>query len=119
MEEKMVFNTEDVNNNKVFGILSYIGILFLIPLFAAKDSQYARFHVNQGLVLFLAEIVLNLAAGIISFILGITIILLPLAYLTELASGLICIVWLVIGIINACSGEPKKLPVIGNINLYK
>ena len=29
MEEKIVFNTEDVNGNKVFGILAYIGILFL------------------------------------------------------------------------------------------
>lgn len=54
MEEKIVFNTEDVNGNKVFGILAYIGILFLVPLFAAKDSQYARFHTNQGLVLFIA-----------------------------------------------------------------
>ena len=25
MEEKIVFNTEDVNGNKVFGILAYIG----------------------------------------------------------------------------------------------
>lgn len=65
MEEKIVFNTEDVNGNKVFGILAYIGILFLVPLFAAKDSQYARFHTNQGLVLFIAEVILNIAAKIV------------------------------------------------------
>ena len=35
-EENIVFNSEDVQNNKVMGILAYFGILFLIPLLAAK-----------------------------------------------------------------------------------
>ena len=38
----------DVQNNKVMAVLSYIGILVLIPILAAKESPFARFHANQG-----------------------------------------------------------------------
>ena len=31
-------------------ILAYFGILVLIPILAAKDSKFARFHANQGLL---------------------------------------------------------------------
>ncbi|MDR2162878.1 MAG: SHOCT domain-containing protein, partial [Clostridiales Family XIII bacterium] len=45
---------EDVDANRVFGIISYIFCLSLVTTFAApKESQYARFHANQGLVLFI------------------------------------------------------------------
>ena len=32
----------DVQQNKVMAVLAYIGILFLVPLLAAPNSQYAR-----------------------------------------------------------------------------
>ena len=119
LEEKIVFNTEDVNNNKAYGILAYIGFLFLIPLFVAKDSQYAKFHTNQGLVLFLVEIVLNVAVSIVNFMLRMTIVLIPVAVLLNVAVGAVGLVFMVLGIINACSGEPKTLPLIGSITLLK
>lgn len=56
---------EDINANKGMSVLSYIGILFLIPMLARKDSPYCRFHANQGLVLFIVEIVVNLLFGIL------------------------------------------------------
>ena len=51
------FSSTDVANNKVMAILSYFWILFLIPLFAAKESPFARFHANQGLLLFIWSII--------------------------------------------------------------
>ena len=42
------------SNDKVFGILSYIGILWIVGLAAGK-TPFAKFHANQGLVLFLAD----------------------------------------------------------------
>ena len=44
-----------MNGNKVMAILSYFGILVLIPIFAAKDDAFARYHANQGLVLLIAS----------------------------------------------------------------
>ena len=70
-EENIVFNSEDVQNNKVMGILAYFGILFLIPLLAAKDSQYARFHTNQGILLFIFSVALNIIGNGISFVISV------------------------------------------------
>lgn len=58
----------DVQNNKVMAVLSYIGILVLIPILAAKESPFARFHANQGLILFLCEIIFAVANMILSAI---------------------------------------------------
>lgn len=118
MQENIVFNSEDVQKNKVFGILAYFGILFLVPLLAAKDSQYARFHANQGLVLFITDIIFGVCIKVITtilvFIPFIGWVLIPLI---SGALGILILVLFIFGIVNACSGEPKKLPVIGNITI--
>ncbi|MDR1816076.1 MAG: SHOCT domain-containing protein, partial [Clostridiales Family XIII bacterium] len=62
---------EDVRANKAFGILAYIFVLCFVSVFAApKESHYARFHANQGLVLFLFEIggiiVFNILAAVVA-----------------------------------------------------
>lgn len=122
MEEKIVFNTEDVNGNKVFGILAYIGILFLVPLFAAKDSQYARFHTNQGLVLFIAEVILNIAAKIVIGIFSVAslgLLAVPISIVLNLVVWAFSVGFMILGIVNACSGEAKVLPVIGNITILR
>ncbi|MFH0905397.1 MAG: hypothetical protein V1826_01615 [bacterium] len=43
--------------DKVFAALSYISILFVVPLVLKHDDQYIQFHAKQGLVLFGAEVV--------------------------------------------------------------
>lgn len=57
------------SNDKVYGILAYIGILVLVPLLAGK-TQFARFHANQGLVLFIADIILGVLIGITTGVLS-------------------------------------------------
>jgi uncharacterized membrane protein len=105
-------DAKDVADNKVFAILAFFGILFLIPLFAAKESPFARFHANQGLILFLVEIALYVVYFIllsISTALGLIFSLLFLV-VTVLA---------ILGIINAAKGELKELPLIGKFTLIK
>lgn len=120
-EENIVFNSEDVQNNKVMGILAYFGILFLIPLLAAKDSQYARFHTNQGIVLFIFDIVIWIISNVVNFVITFASLGI-LSFVGTIISnllGLLCLALIIVGIVNACSGEPKKLPIIGSITLYK
>ena len=113
------FDANDVTQNKVMGILAYLGILCLVPIFAAKNSPYARFHANQGLVLFIAEIAYGIVYGILAVVFAfIPVIGLIVIALLGLAS-IVFVVFLVIGIMNACSGEPKKLPIIGGITILK
>lgn len=119
------FDQSDILQNKIMAILSYICVcsipLFLIPLLAAKNSKFARFHTNQGLVLWIANIAVSIVMGIISFIIGLLGVEL-LSGLVSLISGLISIFFLVLmilGIVNAATGKAKELPIIGKIKLLK
>ena len=98
----------DAEQNKVMGILAYI--IFLIPLLAAKESRFAMYHANQGLVLFLATMAVTLVGSIIPII-G-WFIILPVGYLAVFVLA-------IIGILNAVKGVCKPLPLIGGITILK
>lgn len=101
-----------MEGNKLLAAISYIGILFLVPLLAAKDDAFARYHANQGLVLFIA----NIAAAIAGFVLGfIPVIGIIVAWIIRIA----LFVLMILGIINALKGEMKPLPLIGGIEIIK
>lgn len=51
------FDEKDVAENKYVAMLSYLGILFLVPMLVKKDSPFAQFHAKQGLVIAIAWIV--------------------------------------------------------------
>ena len=40
------FAPEDIQKNKVISALSYLGILFFLPLVAAPESRFGKFHAN-------------------------------------------------------------------------
>lgn len=106
------------------GILAYLGIFVLFPIFAARNSEFARFHANQGLVLLLCEVgywilqfLLTLIAGLISWRLGavVGVILGIISYVVSIAA----LVLIVMGIISALKSQTKELPLIGKIKLLK
>lgn len=102
------FDAADIEANKVMAILAYIGILVLIPLLAAPNSKFAKYHTNQGFILFL----IGIATAIVGFI--------PiLGAIIGAIVGLCTLVLAVIGIINAANGKAKELPIIGKYTLLK
>lgn len=109
----------DDSTEKAYGILSYIGILVLIPLIAGK-SQFARYHANQGLVLFITEVILGVVDGILFAVLGMIPFVgsLVVSILSGVV-GLVSLVFMIIGIVHAANGEMKELPIIGGIKLLK
>ena len=115
--EALEVDPEDAEKNKVMGILAYLWILCLVPILAAKDSPFAKYHANQGLVLFLLEVVLWITISVLSVVftmigLGFICFFLGLIHLVPL-------VLLILGIINAAAGKCVPLPVIGGIKLLK
>ena len=58
------YDPADIKNNTVMGVLAYLGLLVFIPMFAAKESKFAQFHANQGLLL----LILWIASGVISWL---------------------------------------------------
>lgn len=114
------FDPNDVQQNKVMAVLAYIGILFLVPLLAAPQSPYARFHTNQGIILFIVDIII----GIIGFVLGFILAFIPVvgALISGLVSFLLSactLALMIIGIVNAATGKAKELPIIGKFRILK
>lgn len=109
----------DIQQNKAMAILAYLGILVLIPLFAAKESKFARYHTNQGLVLAIAEIAYAIVLRILTAIL--LAISWRLLFLTSILGilSLLFVALAIIGIVNAANGRAKELPIIGKIKLLK
>lgn len=115
------FDPNDIEQNKVLALFAYLELLFLIPLLAAPNSPYARFHTNQGLVLFLTSIVLGIVMIVVSVLLtliggfaGIAI-----AGVVNGLIGLCIFIFVILGIVNAVTGKAKELPVIGKIRILK
>ncbi len=107
---------EDIDANKVYGILSYIGFLFIIPLLAAKESRFAKFHANQGMVAFLTELVLSAGSGAVCALLS-AVHLGALAATIGPLISLISLAFSVTGIVFAAQGKAKELPLIGRFHI--
>jgi len=113
------FDAQDITSNKAMAILAYFGPLVLIPIFAAKQSKFARYHSNQGLVLLIASILYGIAYSILSsIILAISWRLYFIVSIIGLVSIVITIL-AIIGIINAATGKAKELPLIGKFKILK
>lgn len=113
------FDPKDIEQNKVMALLSYFGIFVLIPIFAAKDSKFARFHANQGVILCIACIIYGIAYSILSsIILAISWRLYFVVSLIGLV-GFVFAVLAIIGIINSLNGKAKELPLIGKYKILK
>lgn len=113
------FDPADIQQNKVMAVLSYIGILVLVPILGAKDSKFARYHANQGLLLLIASATYNIALRIVNAILY--AISWRLAFIGTILSAvsIAFFVLMIIGIVNAANGRAKELPVIGKYRLLK
>ena len=115
---------EDVQNNKAFAILAYFWLLVLVPIFAAKESKFARFHPNQGLVLCIVETAWWLINFIITAILihtlsWSTLWLLSLWGVIYWLVSVGIFVFAIIGIVNAAQGSVKPLPIFGKYKILK
>lgn len=105
------YDKEDIEKNKIISIFAYLSILVLIPMFLAKDSKFAKYHVKQGLILVIAGLgiaVLSLIAGIILPVIGIIFAIFEIPF----------IVLSVIGIVNVVKGKAKELPVVGKFDFF-
>ena len=99
----------DIEQNKLFAVLAYLSILFVVPLIAAPRSKFARYHANQGLILFITSVIVNYWHEIpfVDFAVW------PVHRF--LWPGIIVLT--VLGIVHAASGEFKPLPFIGHFKL--
>ena len=100
--------TANQPKKKNIGMAVIAYIIFFIPLITeAKDDPFVKYHVKQGLVLFIFAVIAWFVSSVIPVI-G-WFILSPL-------SNLAILVFMIIGIINAANGVEKPLPFIGSFS---
>ena len=92
---------DEIRRGKIFALLAYISILFLIPLFAKRENSFVLFHVKQGLALFIIEC----AVCIIRFV--------PIIGEVIFVFGMvICGILSLVGIVKVCMNELWEMPVV-------
>ena len=124
------------DNKKIYCILSYIGILWLVGLLVQeKNDPKVRFHVGQGIILSIINIGLVITISILLAILSpILNQKVSLGFMTVYNNSttyiaIYTILWvgtwaitlalMILGIVNAVNGKENKLPIIGNFAFYK
>lgn len=110
------FSQAEVQQNKLMAVISYLGVLVLIPLLAGdKSSPYLRQHTNQGLALFIIDAVLEFVERIFDHVItGGWVLSWPVG-IVEFALFII----LIMGIVSACKGTRKPLPIVGGIKILR
>lgn len=102
-------------SKKTTDIVAYITPIGLILAFLIGDRENSKFHINQALVIFLAEILVGIAERILGRV--------PLlGWIGEIICGiigLILFIFWIIGLVSACQGTEKRVPVLGDLELYK
>lgn len=124
---------DDIESNKGMAIISYLGPLCIIPFLTSKNSKFAKYHAKQGLNLFIAE----LTFSIISYFLKSLVQIPKMCNFyrdLQMECGSVTPFWLtlplslgelilacisLIGIVYACQGKAKELPLIGKIKIVK
>ena len=51
------FSAKEKEDGKLMAILSYVGVLSLVPYLAEKDNKWVRYHAIQGVNLFIIEVI--------------------------------------------------------------
>ena len=91
------------SNRSVMLVLSYLGILALIPLLTEKNDREVQWHAKHGLVLLVAYLVLMVGVTIASFVIGFVGML-------QIPLWLGYLVVIILGITNALNGKRFVIP---------
>jgi uncharacterized membrane protein len=91
-------------------VLSYIWLLFLIPLLTKKDDSEVQWHAKNGMALTIVEVLAWIVVGIAGAMMRATVGCGPV--------GLSCIVWVaflvfrILAIVSASKGQRFRFPMI-------
>ena len=105
--QEMAFELDDIEKNKTMAGLAYF--IFFLPLIAAPESKFAKFHANQGLLLLILGVAGNIILGMIPI----------LGWLLMVPFGILVLILGIMGLMNGFGGKTKELPMIGKFRIIK
>ena len=93
----------DDHHKTLMGVLAYLGPLVLIPFLVAREDSFVKFHIKQGVVLFIISLLVWAASVIMWF-------LMPLWAIVNFAVLILAL----IGVLNVVRGKEKEIPLVGH-----
>jgi uncharacterized membrane protein len=107
-QTKKISAKKDDSDSKLFAFLGvFLTIVgYIVVMVTRKDDKYAMYYAKQGLVLFIAWVIVAVAGWIIGWI--------PVAghLMGWVLNAFILALW-IIGIVFSLSGDEKEIPLIG------
>lgn len=101
------FDPEDIRRTRILAALCYVSLLFvIIGLLIEPNSKFIRYHINQSFVLYIF--------GILG---GLTAIIPFLGWIAAAVVSVMVVVFMIMGIVHACKGQAKDLPLIGKYTI--
>ncbi|MBN2483800.1 MAG: hypothetical protein JXD21_06345 [Candidatus Omnitrophica bacterium] len=99
---ELKFSDKEIREGAGLGALSYIFFLWILVFLFQKDNKFAHYHARQGLVIFVGEVIFAFLAVLFG------------SLFSKLGMLLFFILSLV-GIYNALTGKPVKIPLVSDI----
>lgn len=123
MDHTNNYTANDIQTGKGMSVLSYLGLLWLIPFFVntRRNNPYVRFHMNQGLILLIISLILQVIGAVICAVLD----FFWLGFISSIVGvavdfiQFIIFVFEILGIVNVLKNTAKELPFIGCIKILK
>lgn len=100
---------------KTTDIVAYITPIGWIVAFFAGTKEESKFHLNQALVIWIFDIIVGVVNGVLGWIPVIGWIISIVLGIVGIA---IFVFWLM-GLIYACQGQEKEVPILGAIKILK
>ena len=103
--------TSKPSDNTIMLILSYLGLLALIPLLVEKDDSEVQWHAKNGLVITAAVFAYWFLSVVLSFVPFLGLLLIPVGFLVFLG----WLIVIILGIVKATSGQRLVIPVLSDL----
>ncbi len=113
------FDAQDIADNKITAALSYIFILFLLPMFTAKQSAFCQYHAKQGANLCILSTALCVVVSLLGALLGGIPFIGVLVWIVAALAYSVCLGYTVFGVAFTLMGKAKELPFINQIKIIQ
>ncbi|MEE8483711.1 MAG: hypothetical protein V3S46_03855 [Nitrospinota bacterium] len=103
MNSDQIISYEATAKSRFLSVLSYLGILCLVPMILNKDDEYVNFHARQGLFLWMW--------GVLA-IFGLYVPVVGRYFFS--ISALLIVLFSLIGILSVLMTRAWRFPIIGD-----
>lgn len=102
--------------NKMYCLLSYIYIFWIVGLLSERKDPKVRFHVNQGIILSVVISLLWISLKVVcAVLLSISKVFAIITSLLNLLFLIMILTYISIGVYNVLKDQEEKLPLFGGM----